>query len=99
MNVLFLFKKLFMFWLGWVFIAVLRLSLVAASVGCSLVGVGGLLVEWLLLLQSTDSRHAGFSSRARGLSCPMTRGIFLGQGWNLYPLHWPADSFFKKKII
>ena len=57
MNVLFLFKKLFMFWLGWVFIAVLRLSLVAASVGCSLVGVGGLLVEWLPFLQSTGSRE------------------------------------------
>ena len=29
---------------------------------------------------------------ARGLSCPVTCGIFLDQGSNLYPLHWQADS-------
>ena len=45
---------LFCFWLHWVFIAVHGLSLVAASAGFSL--------RQLLLLWSTGSRHAGFSS-------------------------------------
>ena len=36
------FKKVFIFWLCWVFIAVQGLSLVAESKGYSLVGVPGL---------------------------------------------------------
>ena len=40
---------LFIFWLRWVFIAVLWLSLVAESVGYSS-------LQWLLLLRSTGSR-------------------------------------------
>ena len=27
-----------------------------------------------------------------GLSCSTARGIFLGQGWKLCPLHWRVDS-------
>ena len=42
------------FWLRWVFVAVRGLSLVAAT--------GGFSLQWLLLLQSTGSRCAGFSS-------------------------------------
>ena len=45
----FFFKKIFIYlihlWLHWVFVAVLRLSLVAASGVCSLVAVHGLLTE------------------------------------------------------
>ena len=29
---------------------------------------------------------------AHRLSCPVACGIFLDQGWNLYPLHWQAYS-------
>ena len=29
---------------------------------------------------------------ALGLSCPKAYGICLGQEWNLYSLHWKADS-------
>ena len=50
------------FWLHWVFIAVRRLSLVAASGGHSPSWCAGFSLQWLLLLQSTGSRHAGFSS-------------------------------------
>ena len=38
------------------------LSLVAASGGCSLLLCAGFSLRWLLLLQSTGSRHTGFSS-------------------------------------
>ena len=51
----------FNFWLFWAFIAVQRLSLVAASGGYSLVVCVGFLLQWLLLW-STGSRHTGFSS-------------------------------------
>ena len=50
------------FWLGWVFVAVHGLSLVAASGGYSSLRCAGVSLRWLLLLQSTGSRHAGFSS-------------------------------------
>ena len=49
-------------WLHWVFVAVRRLSLVAASGGYSSLWCAGFSLRWLLLLQSTGSRHAGFSS-------------------------------------
>ena len=53
------------FWLHWVFVAVRVLSLVAASgVYSSLwcMGFVGVSLRWLLLLWSTGSRRAGFSS-------------------------------------
>ena len=50
------------FWLRWVFVAVRGLSLVAASGGYSSLQCTSLLLWCLLLLQSTGSRHAGFSS-------------------------------------
>ena len=50
------------FWLHWVFVAVHGLSLVAASRGYSLLQCAGFSLWWLLLLPSTGSRHAGFSS-------------------------------------
>ena len=50
------------FWLRWVFVAVRGLSLVAVSRGCSSLRCTGFSLRWLLLLQNTDSRHAGFTS-------------------------------------
>ena len=50
------------FWLCWVFPAVHRLSLVAASGGFSWLWCVGFSLRWLLLLRSTGSRCAGFSS-------------------------------------
>ena len=59
------FKKINLFiyfWLCWVFVAAHGLSLVAASRGYSLLRCAGFSLRWLLLLQSTGSRPAGFSS-------------------------------------
>ena len=57
----FFFYKFIYFWLYWVFIAVRGLSLLAASSGYSLLWCAGFSLRWLLL-QSTGSRRAGFSS-------------------------------------
>ena len=54
-------KKLFTFWLCWIFVAACRLSVVVSG-GCSLVVLCGLLTVMLLLLQSPDSRCVDFSS-------------------------------------
>ena len=60
------------------------LSLVAATGGSSSLQCVGFSSWWLLLLQSTGSRHMGFSMQLRGLvvavhglSCFAARGIFL----------------------
>ena len=58
----FYFLFLFFFCLCWVFIAARGLSVVAASRGYSLLWCVGFSLRWLLLLQSTGSRHVGFSS-------------------------------------
>ena len=58
----FIYFYLFYFWLCWVFINAHGLSLVAASGGYSLLWCAGFSLRWLLLLQSTGSRCAGFSS-------------------------------------
>ena len=50
------------FWLHWFFVAVRRFSLVAVSGGYSSLPCAGFSLWWLLLLQSTGFRHAGFSS-------------------------------------
>ena len=50
------------FSLRWVLVAARRLFLVAASGGYSSLRCVGFSLQWLLLLQSTGSRHAGFSS-------------------------------------
>ena len=49
-------------WLHWVFVAAHGLSLVVVSGGYSSLQCAGFSLWWLLLLQSTGSRHAGFSS-------------------------------------
>ena len=50
------------FWLRWVFIAACGLSLVTVSRGYSLLWCADFSLRWRLLLQSTGSRCAGFSS-------------------------------------
>ena len=55
------------FWLHWVFVATCRLSLVAASGGYPLLWCVGFSSWWLLLLQSTGSRHVGSVVVAHGL--------------------------------
>ena len=55
---IYLFVCLFIF----VFVAVRRLSLFVESGGYSSLRCTGFSLWWLLLLQSTGSRHAGFSS-------------------------------------
>ena len=57
----------FNFWLRWVFVAVCRLSLVAASRVYSSLWCAGFSLWWLLLLQSTGSRRVGSLVVARGL--------------------------------
>ena len=59
----YLFICLFIYlWLRWVFVALRGLSLVEASGGYSLLRCTGFSMQWLLLLRSTGSRRAGFSS-------------------------------------
>ena len=61
------------FWLSWVFVAARGLSLVVASGGYSSLWCVGFSLRWLLLLWSTGSRHAGFSSRgSRALECRLS---------------------------
>lgn len=72
------------FWLCCVFVAVCRLSLVAAWWGLPSV-MAGLWLQWLLLLKSTGSVVV-----AQVLSCPMA---YLPEpGLNPSPLHWQVDS-------
>ena len=62
MLVVFSFNKFIYFRLHRVFVAMCRLSLVAVSRGYTLLRCMGFSLWWLLLLRSTGSRHAGFSS-------------------------------------
>ena len=59
---LFLINLFIYFWLSWIFVAAHGLSLVVASRGYSSLLCVGFSLQWLLLLWSTGSRHAGFSS-------------------------------------
>ena len=64
-GVLFFLINLFIyiyFWLRWVFIAALGLSLVVVSRGYSLLQCAGFSLWWFLLLRSMSSRCMGFSS-------------------------------------
>ena len=71
-NYLFYFIYL---WLHWVFIAGRRLSLVAVSRGYSSLRCMGFSLWWLLLLRSTGSRRAGFSSCGTWASVVVARGL------------------------
>ena len=59
---LFVFYLFIYFGLCWVFVAVRGLSLVAAGGGYYSLRCAGFSLRWLLLLRSTGSRRAGFSS-------------------------------------
>ena len=48
--------------LCWVFVSVLRLTVVAVSWGLLFVVVHGLSLRWLLLVRSQALEHVGFSS-------------------------------------
>ena len=74
---LFFFNKfiLFYFWLHWVFVAARGLSLVGVSGGYSSLWCVGFSLRWLLLVRSTGSRHADFSScGSRALECRLSSG-------------------------
>ena len=58
---------IFYFWLHWVIVAARGLSLVVAGGGYSSLRCVGFSLQWLLLLQSTGSRHVGSVVVARGL--------------------------------
>ena len=57
-----LFILLIYFWLHWVFTVLHGLSLAVVSSGYCSLWCAGFLLQWLLLLWSTGSRHVGFSS-------------------------------------
>ena len=59
---IFLVNLFIYFWLCWVFAAARGLSLAVASRDYSLLWCASFSLRWLLLLWSTGSRHAGFSS-------------------------------------
>ena len=88
----------FFFNLYLLFLAVLalhcctRLSLSVVIRGSSPLRCEGFSLWWLFLLQSTGSRLTALVTVPHGLSCSSECGIFLDQGSNLCPLHWPADS-------
>ena len=79
------------FWLCWVFVSVLGLSLVAANGGHSSSWCMGLSLSRTLFLRSTGSRRAGSVIVAHGPSCSAACGIFPDQGSNPCPLHGQAD--------
>ena len=82
------FKKIWFiyFWLCWVFVAVPGLSLDAAS-RATLLQCLGFSWWWLLLLQSTGSKHWGSVVVAHRLSSPTACGIVPDQGSNPCSLH------------
>ena len=78
LSFLFFFKDLILFlffWLSWVFVAALRLSLVVASGGYSSLRCAGFSLWWLLFLQSMDSRCTGFSSCGTRASVVVALGL------------------------
>ena len=76
------------FWLSWIFVAACGLSLVAASGGYCSLWCAGFSLRWLVLLQSTSSRLAGFSScGSQALECRLSscgaRAKLLRGMWDL----------------
>ena len=61
----FIFLFIYLFRLHWVFVPARRLSLVAASRDYFSLWCADVSLRWLLLLRSTGSRRAGFSSGIR----------------------------------
>ena len=76
--ILFLYVNLFIyfyFWLRWVFVAARGLFSSCGEWGLLFIVVCGLLIGWLLLLQSTGSRRVGFSSCGRWASVVVALGL------------------------
>ena len=87
--------------LHWVFVVLQGLSLVVTGGGYPSLQCEGFSLQWLLLLQSTGSRHPGLAAVAHGCSCSAACGIFLDQGLNLCPLRWQEDScsLYHRKVL
>ena len=64
LGLFFFYKFIYLiyFWLCGVFVTVRRLSLVVVNGDYSLLWCMGFSLQWLLLLWSMGSKHAGFSS-------------------------------------
>ena len=85
---MYLFIYLFIYlWLRRVFIAAHGLSLVVASRGYSSLRCAGFSLQWLLLLRSTGSRRAGFSSC--GARAQLLHGMWDLPGPGLEPMSLP----------
>ena len=82
------------FWLWWVFITAHGLSLVAASGGYSSLLCAGFLLQWLLFLWSTGSRHADFSSCGAWAQWLWPTGLVapqhVGSSWTRDRTHVPC---------
>ena len=72
-----LFQLSFAYLVCWIFVVAGRLSLVVASRGCSSLLWVGFSLQWLLLLQSTDSRLPGLGTEP---VFPALAGRFLSTG-------------------
>ena len=77
------FFKIIYFWLRCVFVAAHGLSLVGSSEGYSSSWCAGFSLQWLLLLRSTGSRHAGFSSCGTWASVVVAHGVSSCGSWAL----------------
>ena len=85
-------KRFIYFWLCWVFVAMLRLSLVQASQSYSSLWYADFSFWLLGLLWRRGSMCVASVVVVQGLSCSSAYGVFLGQELNLCPLHWQVDS-------
>ena len=83
---LFLFFEFWVyFWLHWIFIAALRLSLAAPP--------GGAQASHCSSFSCCRARGPSSALVVHQLRCFEEQGIFSNQGSNLCPLHWQADSY------
>ena len=89
-----LFQKnyLFYFWPHWVFVAVLRLSQVAASKGLFFIVILRLLIAVASLARAQALGEASVIV-VLGLSCSAACGLFPDQGLNQYPLRCKVNSY------
>ena len=83
----------YFFWMWWVFVAVLGLSLAVVRGGLLFVGCAGFSFHWRLSLRSTRCRCTGSVVVVHRLSCCAACGISPDQELSLCPLHWQADSY------
>ena len=93
---------LFYFWLSWVFIDALGLSLVAQRAGATLLVVHKILimVASLVVKQGLQAhglqqlKHADSVVVVHGIQLPTACGIFSNQRLSLCPLPWQVDFFY-----